>query len=51
METPKTFLEKNENFVLKLRLVGIGGECVEIDQFRFPGWREILMRDVCTGFT
>jgi hypothetical protein len=35
METPKTFLEKNENFVLKLRLVGIGGTA-QIRRIRLP---------------
>ena len=31
MENPESFLEKNKGFVLKLRLVGVGGKFIEFD--------------------
>lgn len=33
MDTPQSFLEKHKGFVLKLRLVGVGGKSIEIDPF------------------
>jgi hypothetical protein len=31
MENPESFLEKNKGFVLKLRLVGVGGKFIEFN--------------------